>query len=167
MTTKEAIHMVRYQVPLTDLLICSCFPKICRDISMNMYWTIVCNDFSGCSVEGHSVELAKLKSLSSRIYKDELLTAAQNTFCHRRFVIDMKKPTFASCVSQSPCYATLPQIVSTVEHQLHFVDKPKLWLSRYCWFLFCFAWKRYLWNSSNNWCYFMFDRLSWFQLHFI
>jgi len=83
-------------------------------------------------MEGRSVELAKLKSLSSRIYKDELLTAAKNSFCHRRFVIDMKKPTFASCVSQSPCYATLPQIVSTVEHKHHFIDKHKLCLSRCC-----------------------------------
>lgn len=83
-------------------------------------------------MEGRSVELAKLKSLSSRIYKDELLTAAKNTFCHRRFVIDMKKPTFASCVSQSPCYATLPQIVSTVEHEHHLVDELELRLSRYC-----------------------------------
>lgn len=69
---------------------------------------------SGCSAETRKTELAKLKSLSARMYGHELKAAARTTFCYRRMLIDLEKPTFAACVVNLPCYATFPDIVCIV-----------------------------------------------------
>jgi hypothetical protein len=67
---------------------------------------------SEVSVEECKSELAKLKSLSSKIYKEELIIAAKRTYCYRQAVVNVKKPSFAACVNEISCYATLPQIIS-------------------------------------------------------
>jgi hypothetical protein len=56
--------------------------------------------------------MAKLQSLSAAHYRQELVDAAKRTFCFRQTAIQMRKPSFASCVAEMSCYASVPQIVS-------------------------------------------------------
>jgi hypothetical protein len=54
----------------------------------------------------------KLKTLSANMYRQDLISAASKTFCHRAALIGALNPTFAECVSSTPCYVTVPEIVS-------------------------------------------------------
>jgi hypothetical protein len=65
----------------------------------------------GASAEDRKSELAKLRSLSSKFYREDIVNAAKRTFCYRQVLLQQKKPSFAECVAGIPCYATLPQIV--------------------------------------------------------
>jgi hypothetical protein len=69
---------------------------------------------AGYSADTRKTELAKLKSLSVTMYRQDLKAAARTTFCYRRMLIDLEKPTFGACVVNVPCYATLPDIVSAL-----------------------------------------------------
>ena len=65
----------------------------------------------GASSQSRKTDLAKLKSLSATLHKQELIEAARRTYCYRSEVINKTGPTFAACVSDMPCYVTIPAIV--------------------------------------------------------
>jgi hypothetical protein len=67
---------------------------------------------TGASSQLKRTELAKMKSMSSLMHRQELIEAARKTFCYRSEVIAKTKTTFATCVASIPCYITVPGIVS-------------------------------------------------------
>jgi hypothetical protein len=54
----------------------------------------------------------KMRSLSANMYRQDLVAAARRTFCYRSAFIARKNPTVAECAVSTPCYITVPNIVS-------------------------------------------------------
>jgi hypothetical protein len=77
---------------------------------VNFSLTVHC---AGVSAKSRSSDMTKLKSLSANMHRQEL-DAARRTFCYRSVDIAERKPSFASCVADAPCYTTVPQVVCSL-----------------------------------------------------
>lgn len=56
--------------------------------------------------------MAKLKSLSAGLHRQELIDAARRTHCYRSEIMAKTSPSFAACVAVVPCYVTIPTVVN-------------------------------------------------------
>jgi hypothetical protein len=81
---------------------------------LNLVPWIVAFTCVGASSHSRKADLAKLKSLSAAMHREELTDAARRTYCYRSEVTAKTNPTFAACVSVMPCYVTIPAIVRKI-----------------------------------------------------